>query len=146
MQQVQNLQHKRLQQALSSVAELNVQIVELKKRLEDVDAKNREISANIRHINGGGSPDTNQTPPLCNSLNTEDPNNSITVTPTSTVSSPSTLCENPADIMEITKNKRRIDDVGPSPVTPIDVAIDIVNSLEDCDLPCSSLKKPKFDA
>lgn len=58
MQQVQNLQNKRLQQTLSSVAELNVQIVELKKRLEDVDAKNREISANIRHISGGDAPKT----------------------------------------------------------------------------------------
>ena len=46
MQQVQHLQNKRLQQALNSVAEL-------KKRLEDVDAKNREISENIRHISGG---------------------------------------------------------------------------------------------
>uniref|UniRef100_A0A1A9WTA4 F-box domain-containing protein n=1 Tax=Glossina brevipalpis TaxID=37001 RepID=A0A1A9WTA4_9MUSC len=51
MQQLQNLQSKRLQQALNAIAEYKTEMVELKKRFEEVDAKNREISANMKHIN-----------------------------------------------------------------------------------------------
>ena len=47
MQQIQNQQSRRLQQTVSVIAELNIQVVELKKRLEDIDAKNRELSVNM---------------------------------------------------------------------------------------------------
>lgn len=78
-------------------------------------------------------------------MKNDDPTNSITVTPIPNAS-PSALCEYPADMMENNKNKRRIDDVATSSVTAIDVAVDIANTLEDSDLPCSALKKPKFNA
>ncbi|XP_037810137.1 uncharacterized protein LOC119602611 isoform X1 [Lucilia sericata] len=136
MQQVQNLQNKRLQQTLSSVAELNVQIVELKKRLEDVDAKNREISANIRHISGGE-------PTKAENVNTTtankiDGNNDAKDEKTST--SPSTSS---SVTMTSDKNskKRRIDDDGHLLTKPIEDAIE--KPEENCDL---QVKKAKLQS
>lgn len=67
MQQLQTLQSKRLQQALNAVAEYKTEIVELKKRFEDVDAKNREISANMKHINPTSGDNEPPSPPQSSS-------------------------------------------------------------------------------
>ncbi|XP_055845103.1 uncharacterized protein LOC129911358 [Episyrphus balteatus] len=52
MLQVQNSQSRRLNQSLTTIAELKAQVIELKKRLEDMDAKNRDLSASIKQLNG----------------------------------------------------------------------------------------------
>ncbi|KAI9588298.1 uncharacterized protein LOC119631555 [Glossina fuscipes] len=67
MQQLQTLQSKRLQQALNALAEYKTEIVELKKRFEDVDAKNREISANMKHINPTSGDNKPPSPPQSSS-------------------------------------------------------------------------------
>ncbi|XP_058987684.1 uncharacterized protein LOC131806872 isoform X2 [Musca domestica] len=159
MQQIQNLQYKRLQQALSSVAELNVQIVELKKRLEDVDAKNREISANIRHINGGASPETAKTtPPLCtDAAVTIGPTTDETATasnpPLSTeIATPSATCAQTQSNEEIENKamKRRCNSDG------VDIGVTGTSSLEEfaednvaddrqCSVSCISVKKVKLE-
>ncbi|XP_061400685.1 uncharacterized protein LOC133336402 [Musca vetustissima] len=163
MQQIQNLQYKRLQQALSSVAELNVQIVELKKRLEDVDAKNREISANIRHINGGASPDAAKTTAsVCNNdaaittdSNTENATTNTTTTPLTTETVTPSATSTQAQFSEETENKavkRRCDDDGggtedPGPSTTNKLAEDnVVNEeQEQCNTSCIAIKKVKLD-
>ncbi|XP_005175416.1 uncharacterized protein LOC101887828 isoform X1 [Musca domestica] len=159
MQQIQNLQYKRLQQALSSVAELNVQIVELKKRLEDVDAKNREISANIRHINGGASPETAKTtPPLCtDAAVTIGPTTDETATasnpPLSTeIATPSATSAQTQSNEEIENKamKRRCNSDG------VDIGVTGTSSLEEfaednvaddrqCSVSCISVKKVKLE-
>lgn len=158
MQQIQNLQNKRLQQTLSSVAELNVQIVELKKRLEDVDAKNREISANIRHINGGGSPEATtktspQTPPtpLCTSSNTSSTSAAVdtalvtaTPMPSKTLSATSTSTSQTTEI-EIKANKRRCDDSDTLGNVSVNAEDNVAPQKDLCDVPCISLKKVKLD-
>ncbi|XP_073837185.1 F-box protein pallbearer isoform X2 [Musca autumnalis] len=160
MQQIQNLQYKRLQQALSSVAELNVQIVELKKRLEDVDAKNREISANIRHINGGASPDTAKTtPPLCDTdaVITVDPTVAATTTtttlPTETGTSSASCTQHNKSNDEIDKKaiKRRCDDddgniadTGPSATEEGSIEDNDVDE-QQCNVSCISVKKAKLE-
>ncbi|XP_055914077.1 F-box only protein 28 isoform X1 [Eupeodes corollae] len=55
MLQVQTNQSRRLNQSLATIIELNAQVIELKKRLEDMDAKNRELSASIKQLNGDSS-------------------------------------------------------------------------------------------
>lgn len=131
MQQVQNLQNKRLQQTLNSVAELNVQIIELKKRLEDVDAKNREISANIRHISGGEPTKTAEN--IGNSsTNKEGPNiSSVESTSSSTSNTINTL----AQICENNPKKRRID------MEASETFDEIIPAEDKCDLP---IKKSKI--
>ncbi|XP_075160911.1 F-box protein pallbearer isoform X1 [Haematobia irritans] len=151
MQQIQNMQSKRLQQALSSVAELNVQIVELKKRLEDVDAKNREISANIRHINGGGSPETANkatTPPsssMCNS--SDDITDEVSKSMSTSSSTAKTLTESHTEL-EIKAIKRRCEDsVATAKVAQATAEAfnDAISVAENCDLPCMSSKKAKLE-
>ncbi|XP_014098760.3 uncharacterized protein pall [Bactrocera oleae] len=61
MQQIQVQQSRRLQQTMSTISTMSTQITELKKRLEDLDAKNREISANIKQINPGAGDSTTAT-------------------------------------------------------------------------------------
>ncbi|XP_004525425.1 uncharacterized protein LOC101449691 [Ceratitis capitata] len=61
MQQIQAQQSRRLQQTMNTISTMSTQITELKKRLEDLDAKNREISANIKQINPAGSESTTTT-------------------------------------------------------------------------------------
>ncbi|XP_046808797.1 F-box only protein 28 isoform X3 [Lucilia cuprina] len=136
MQQVQNLQNKRLQQTLSSVAELNVQIVELKKRLEDVDAKNREISANIRHISGGEptkAENVNATTANKIDSNNDAKDEKASTSPTTSSSVTMTSDNN--------SKKRRIDDDGQLLTKPIEDAID--KPEENCDL---QVKKPKLQS
>ncbi|XP_011195915.2 uncharacterized protein LOC105220997 [Zeugodacus cucurbitae] len=58
MQQIQVQQSRRLQQTTNTISTMSTQITELKKRLEDLDAKNREISANIKQINPGAGDST----------------------------------------------------------------------------------------
>ncbi|XP_065362380.1 F-box only protein 28 isoform X2 [Calliphora vicina] len=137
MQQVQNLQNKRLQQTLSSVAELNVQIVELKKRLEDVDAKNREISANIRHISGG---EPTKTENLTNTTTAKIDGNNEAKDETSSSSSPSTSTL-VAQTSDNNSNKRRIDVDGQLLSNPKEDTID--KPEENCDL---QMKKPKLQS
>ncbi|XP_053953237.1 uncharacterized protein LOC128860037 [Anastrepha ludens] len=62
MQQIQVQQSRRLQQSMNTITIMSTQITELKKRLEDLDAKNREISANIKQINPSSGEATNTTP------------------------------------------------------------------------------------
>uniref|UniRef100_A0A1I8PRC2 F-box domain-containing protein n=1 Tax=Stomoxys calcitrans TaxID=35570 RepID=A0A1I8PRC2_STOCA len=160
MQQIQNLQNKRLQQALSSVAQLNVQIVELKKRLEDVDAKNREISANIRHISGGGSPETTApkttqplppppTPSMCS--NSTDIIADETANTMSMSSSTAFGLNESTTEIEIKANKRRCEDTSLTvgDITPAINAVEAINAAtaiaENCDPPRFSLKKAKIE-
>ncbi|KAM7355312.1 F-box protein pallbearer isoform 2-T2 [Cochliomyia hominivorax] len=135
MQQLQNLQNKRLQQTLSSVAELNVQIVELKKRLEDVDAKNREISANIRHISGGEPAKTEKlnkaTIKVEENINAKDETSSLGPSTSSSL----------GQIVEKNSNKRRID-ADNQLVTNIQGTA-IEKSDDNCDL---QVKKPKLES
>lgn len=129
MQQIQNLQNKRLQQSLSSVAELSVQIVELKKRLEDVDAKNREISANIRHMSGGEA--TKNDNGVSNAtIETENIEESNLLLDPNTSSSAVNFSEN--------SNKRRID-------TEDNVLAGAMNSIQNVEDSCDlRVKKPKL--
>ncbi|XP_036338290.1 uncharacterized protein LOC118748094 [Rhagoletis pomonella] len=62
MQHIQVQQSRRLQQTMNTIATMSTQITELKKRLEDLDAKNREISANIKQINPATGESTNAAP------------------------------------------------------------------------------------
>lgn len=58
---VQAIQSRRLSQSMGHISVLSAQITELKKRIEDMDAKNRELSASIRRLNGEpNSPNTSQ--------------------------------------------------------------------------------------
>lgn len=53
MQQLQILQSRRIRQAMTLITGLNLQFVEMKKRIEEVDTKNRELFANIKQISFG---------------------------------------------------------------------------------------------
>lgn len=138
MQQMQTHQSRRLQQALSSVSELNVQIIELKKRLEDVDAKNREISANIKQINIGETASTSNVSgsPVDDSLSAVQGSSAVTQINTFSNDKSVTVFNENNDQMVNKSTKRRYEESNAATINDSDYT-----SIDQSEL--VTVKKPK---
>lgn len=125
MMRVQITQSLRLNKSMAIISLLNAQVNECKKRLEDMDAKNRELSASLKRLKGesAAAPNTPQTTTSTTTAdNQEFPNSDVQKTTTTTTCSelsisPETTAKQPIEKEDIDLKsipvKRHLDELPP---------------------------------